>query len=439
MSIVLQAFYWDCPHHESEPGQWWHYLDRRLDAVSRLAPRYIWLPPFSKSCQGQEHDAMGYDAFDYYDLGDYLQKDTRRTLFGNHAELENLIRHIHARGMQVWGELCFSHCRGGEREINPYTGGYTDTLFEVKSGRFLRNYEDFTPCRYDKSPNNSPWKHLGAYDYCYTSPRVYEEFLKYAAWLHEELQVDGFRFDNVKAYPSFIPRAIQRYLGVQAVGEYWDEQPAISRWLAEMDYSALAWDFPLRGRLAEMCNQSDYDLRSLWGQGLVFEHPHHTVTFAENHDTERDGCIRQDKLLAYALILTLEGLPTVFWKDYFTEGLALEGSYHGIERLAGVHHKYAGGRLELLYLSADMLVYQRSGDQQHSGLILVLNLSDRWQGAWVGCRWMDTTLVPAAWWGRDLARPVDKHSYQDGSVELYAPPRGYAVYVPGWADSIQRS
>ncbi len=435
MSIILQGFYWDCPHYEAGPGKWWNYLDSRLDSIARLGVKYIWLPPLSKSCQGQDKDAMGYDAFDYYDLGDYDQSGSRKTLFGNRAELTTLISHLHARGIAVIAELCLSHCRGGESEENPYTGGVTQTLFKVKSGRFQRNYEDFTPCRYDNSPNNSPWKHIGAYDYCYTSPHVYAEFLQYAAWLKEELGVDAFRYDNVKAYPSLIPLAIQRYLGVMSIGEFWDEQSTISRWLQDTQYTSLAYDFPLRGRLADMCNHLDYDLRQLWGQGLVFEHPHHAVTFVENHDTERDFPILQDKILAYAFILCMEGLPTIFWRDYYTDGMDQPGSMHGLERLVFIHHHFTGGRALLLTAEDHLLALLRTGDGEKSGLVLIINSSTQeWNGSQVNTPWKDTTLIPVAWSGRDLSRPRDQYTNPEGSTSLWAAPRGYAVYVPVWAE-----
>ena len=35
--------------------------------------------------------SMGYDPYDYFDLGDFDQKGGVKTLYGNRAELENLI------------------------------------------------------------------------------------------------------------------------------------------------------------------------------------------------------------------------------------------------------------------------------------------------------------------------------------------------------------
>ena len=55
---------------------------------------------------------------------------------------------------------------------------------------------------------------------------------------------------------------------------------------------------------------------------LMWGRPEQAVTFVENHDVVRDSPIINDKLLAYAFILTHEGYPCVFWQDYFNWNLA---------------------------------------------------------------------------------------------------------------------
>jgi alpha-amylase len=45
--------------------------------------------------------------------------------------------------------------------------------------------------------------------------------------------------------------------------------------------------------------------------------PGQAITFVKNHDVGRDTPIINDKLSAYAFILTHEGYPCVFWQDYF--------------------------------------------------------------------------------------------------------------------------
>jgi alpha-amylase len=74
---------------------------------------------------------------------------------------------------------------------------------------------------------------------------------------------------------------------------------------------------------------------------------------------------------------------------------------------------------------------QRPGAGNQSGLIFVLNNRGTWNGAWIETRWNNTRLAPAAWWARDDSSvPQEKWTDGSGWVDLWAPPRGYAVYIP---------
>jgi alpha-amylase len=97
-----------------------------------------------------------------------------------------------------------------------------------------------------------------------------------------------------------------------------------------------------------------------------------------------------------------------------------------------IHEKYAAGSTNVLHLEDDLYIMQRGGYGGQPGLIYVLNnRGDRWNGAWANTQWHNTELVPVAWWSRvDMARPVTQRTEVDGRTQLYAGPRGYAVYVP---------
>jgi len=155
------------------------------------------------------------------------------------------------------------------------------------------------------------------------------------------------------------------------------------------------------------------------------------VTFCDNHDTDRSQPIVSDKLLAYALILTHEGVPCVFWKDYYNYGLALPESPNGIDQLCQVHRDYAGGGTALLYCDQRLYIAQRDGYGKQRGLVIVINTDpSSWRGAWVQTKWPNTKLACIAWWGHDRNRPLNQHSDGGGWSQMYAAPRGYAVYVP---------
>ena len=80
----------------------------------------------------------------------------------------------------------------------------------------------------------------------------------------------------------------------------------------------------------------------------------------------------------------------------------------------------------------DLYIMQRSGYGDQPGLIYVLNnRGDRWNGAWANTQWRNTELVPVAWWSKvDMAQPIAQRTDIDGRTQLFAGPRGYAVYAP---------
>jgi len=223
------------------------------------------------------------------------------------------------------------------------------------------------------------------------------------------------------------------------VGECWESDRVVDEWLtsinnAAMDNPVSAFDFPLHYKLKGLCDQYGFDVRGLSDGTVVGTFPSWAVTFVDNHDTIRDpnNAVVNDKLLAYAFILTSEGYPSVFWQDYFNLKLAGRGTANGIAALIKAHEGYAGGTTTVLYADHDLYVMQRNGFATQPGLILVLNnRGDGWDGSSVTTKWQTKRLTPIAWWGRDdLSKPADQWTDLNGVAELWAAGRGYAVYVP---------
>ena len=438
MGVMLQAFYWDCPGVESREHQWWEEIKNRIPALQQVGFTALWLPPISKAASLK---SMGYDPYDYYDLGELDQKGGERTWFGSKDELLALIQTAHAYGMQVYADLVFNHNNGADdQEQNPIDGKMRWTKFQPASNKFVRNWTCFHPSLYEQWDDalfgDMP-------DLCHRNPRVYVQLIRYAKWLLETIGFDGFRYDMVKGYGAWMVRAIQELRALRdgrafkpyGVGECWDSDRTIEDWLCEAnawsDNPVSAFDFPLRGRLRDLCDNQGFSLRNLrpQPQTLLYDRPAETVTFVENHDLARDSPIINDKMLAYAFILTHEGYPCVFWQDYFNWNLAQEGN--GIAALVRVHEKYAGGATRILYVDDNLYVMQRDGVEPQHGLVLVLNNRNTWNGVWVQTRWNSTRLSAEAWRGsNDTGVPADKWTDENGWTELWAPPRGYSVYIP---------
>jgi alpha-amylase len=134
-------------------------------------------------------------------------------------------------------------------------------------------------------------------------------------------------------------------------------------------------------------------------------------------------------MLAYAYILTHEGYPCVFWKDWFTYGLAEPGGASGIERLVRVHESHAGGGTNVLFVDDLLYVMERTGAGAQPGLLFALNNLGGALKMQVQTSFRNAVLRPLAWRGRDSAlTPQGVTTDGDGWCEVAPPARGYVVY-----------
>ena len=442
MGVMLQTFYWDCPRQEGREFKWWNAIREQVPALAEVGFSALWLPPVHKAAN-LSGPSMGYDPYDYYDLGEFDQKGTVPTWFGAKDELMALIAAAHQNKMNVIADIIINHNSGADaQEVNPIMGQSRWTRFTPKSGKFPRNWECFHPSLYE-SWDEGTFGDMP--DLSHRNPYVYAEILKLTRWLIEEVGFDGFRYDFVKGYGANTITAIQEYRYMRdgkpfqpyGVAEFWDNARAIENWVVLANFSNSnpvdAFDFPLREMLKALCDQYGFSLHNLatW-ETVLQKQPQTTVTFVENHDLRDEGRpITNDKLLAYSYILTHEGYPCVFWHDYFNYNLALHDTANGIDALVQAHEKYAAGRAQILYVDDDLYIMQRSGYGDKPGLIYVLNnRGDNWRGNWVTTQWANASFQPVAWWGKnELSRPDDQSTGPDGRGQFYAPARGFAVYA----------
>jgi alpha-amylase len=92
MGIMMQAFYWDCPAIEGKPFQWWKHVESEVPKLAAAGFTALWLPPANKAAN---NISMGYDPYDFWDLGEFDQKGSVATWFGTRKELEDLIAAAH--------------------------------------------------------------------------------------------------------------------------------------------------------------------------------------------------------------------------------------------------------------------------------------------------------------------------------------------------------
>ncbi len=283
-------------------------------------------------------------------------------------------------------------------------------------------------------------------DLSHRNPYVFGELLKLARWLIEEIGFDGFRYDFVKGYGALTVTAMQEYRYLRdgrpfqpyGVAEHWSAAwPSRRGWSGRISRTRIR-STPSISPCASSSRRSAtgtatacaISRRPTRCWGITRET---AVTFVENHDLrDSDRPIVNDKLLAYSYILTHEGYPCVFWKDWFRDGLGREGTPNGIAALVQAHERYAGGGTRILWLDDDFYVMERTGYGGQPGLVYALNnRGDHWNGARVTTAWRRTNFRPVAWWSPiDQGRPADQVTGAEGRAQFWAPPRGFVVYAP---------
>lgn len=442
MGVILQAFYWDCPRLETKEFEWWPYVLEKIKSLRDAGFTALWLPP---ACKAANLDgmSMGYDPYDYYDLGDIDQKGSTPTWFGSRSQLEQLIHEAHQQEILVYADMVLNHTNGADmQEANELDGQMRWTKYNPGSKKFTRDWTCYHPSYFERKDDED---FEGMPDLCHRNPYVYSELMEYARWLIEEIGFDGLRYDFVKGYGSWIIKAILGRLYKKngstdfspfGVGEYWGSDTSITQWLREVNSFSnnpiAAFDFPLRARLKGLCDTEGFNLMALLEKGNLLTDglPGYAVTFVENHDLVRTDPIVNDKMLAYAYILTHEGYPCVFWQDYYNWGLAQVENMSGIYALVKVHEKFARGDTQVLYCDENLYIMQRMGNDEQGGIVFVLNNSGSWNGRSVITKWANKKFVPLAWRGKDNTDiPEEKWTSNLGESEFWAPPRGYVVYA----------
>lgn len=466
--VYMQGFYWNSP-----PGGIWY------DSLASLAPRLasagfgaVWFPSPVKGAGGGF--SMGYDPYDHYDFGEYLQKGSKETRFGSRAELVNAIGTLHAAGIEVYADAVMRHMMGGEQRtayqcipMNNGTKIVSDSAYLIfnypnGSGRFRKSAAEFYPnsqnCFVDPLfVQTDPLFRFGEW-LDHNKQSVRDSLIAWGSYLRNDLKFDGFRIDAVKSVdPAFLAAFLKGSNGNgYAVAELWSSASDIGSWLntaKNVNGAKVAmFDFPLRYTLKEMCNNTGggFDMRTLDNAGLAgagisgFD----ISTFVENHDFDRIGSdgttdnghdpVLTDKQLAYAYIIFSEGRPCVFFKDYFSYGyggaidtliwIRQNFLYGGTTKRSGLNPYYIGGTGTQDALAQDIFVARRDGGGGKPAAYIVINdNATEWRGVWVNTDYPNKSFKDFT--RHDINNNI-KPAQADGRIDLWAPPRSYVIYVP---------
>lgn len=366
---LLQTFHWYYP----EGGLLWPELRANAASFNDIGINMVWLPPAYKGASGGL--SVGYDSYDLFDLGEFDQKESIATKYGDKQQLLVAIDALKKNGIAVLMDVVANHKMGADEKerirvnrVNEQDRtqiddevieceAWTRYTFPARAGkysRFIWDYTCFSGIDHIENPqedgvfkiindysgegwNDQVDDEFGNFDYLmganidFRNHAVTEELKYWARWMMAQTQCDGFRLDAVKHIPAwFYKEWIEHVQDVAPqplfiVAEYWaHELDKLQNYIAQVDGKTMLFDALLQINFHQASRLGrDYDLSQIYTGTLVEADPFHAVTLVANHDTQPLQSLEAPvepwfKPLAYALILLREnGIPCVFYPDLY--------------------------------------------------------------------------------------------------------------------------
>jgi alpha-amylase len=364
---------------------WYDRLAMQVHDFAAAGFTHLMLPPVSMTIGGESPPSDGYGVWWEYDLG----TEANPTRFGTEQRLRRLCAMCHANGITPLVDWVPHQRFGGKKGIYRYpsSGGHDKGRFPKDPGSFRGAA---SAGRVPDDPVADPaWDIAFGDELCPINgiPHGYvlNELKRAGEWTFRTLDLGGVRDDDTKGQAF---RAVTEWAShgpmknAAIIGEYAEgNKDTLAWWLNNVPGNCLTYDFEIKYRLRDMCNNgSHWDMRQLMNAGLSALGPQYAtraVTFVENPDSDTDGfgAVVFNKLLAYAYILTAEGWPSVYYRDYSSDRYCYGLGPH-INNLVWIHENLAAGPTNFRHASEQFVVYERIGAP---GLLVGLH-NDVWGG-----------------------------------------------------------
>lgn len=442
MGVILQAAFRRRPNvtvpapSDTPAGDtpWWYDRIAAQARDFRLAGfTALLLPPVLKTNAGAASDADGYGVFDDYDLGSKPQFYSVATRFGTREQLQRCVGVLHSVGIDVYADTVPHQRSGGTDGTYHYLGADGKS----PNGRFPKTPGCFVgdPPRVPRDPIAGP----ASTDFGFgdelapvnsvPANYVMQGLIDAGDWMTRALGVKGYRIDDVKGMAvSFVQQWAnsKSMAGKFAVAEYFDANTDTLNWWvwdSGLGGRCSVFDFTLHFMLEAMCNNgSNWNMSQLDHAGYAGRSPLQAVTFVENPDTDTDGysSVVWNKMLGYAYILTSEGYPCVYYRDYSTDADCY-GLKPLIDNLIWIHENLAFGQTVQRFKDFQCYAFERLG---YPNLLVGLN-NDMYHG------WRTITVQTAFGPNVQLhdyaGRAGDVWTDDNGRVTLGVPPNDYGT------------
>ncbi len=330
--VMLQGFAWD-----SYADTQWKNLESQADELSDYFS-LVWVPQSGKCLE--TYNVMGYTPYYYFN---------HNSSFGSETELRSMISTFKQKGLGVIADVVINHHNttgwfGFPAETYKgvtYQLQSTDITADDDGGATATEAKKQGVSLSSNKDEGEDWSSMRDLDH--KSANVQKVVKAYEDFLVNDLGYTGFRYDMVKGFDGSHVADYNKAAGVKySVGEYWDSNAKIEKWIDATDKQSAAFDFQFRYNVRDAINNADWSqLNST--NNLVHDNAYkqYAVTFVENHDTQYRNAsepldpIRKDTLAANAYLLAMPGTPCVFlphWQAYKREIKAMIQLRH----LAGV-------------------------------------------------------------------------------------------------------
>lgn len=325
--VMLQGFSWDSYDYSQ-----WTVLEKQADDMKGFID-LVWLPQSGKCIETTQ--VMGYKPYYYFN---------QNSSFGTEAELRSLIAKFKANGIGAIADVVVNHRNTNGWYTFP-AETYKGVTYQMLPTDICKNDDGGSTATQAKkdgvslSNNNDEGADFGGCrDIDHKSENVQKIIKAYLKFLKEDIGYTGFRYDMVKGFSGTHVADYNDATGVEfSVGEYWDGNESIIKWINKTNKKSAAFDFQFRYNVRDAIGIKDNKIVSSpdWSKlksdyNLMHDptYRQYAITFVENHDMqyrskdEPQDPLKRDTLAANAYMLAMPGTPCVFqphWRAYKQE------------------------------------------------------------------------------------------------------------------------
>lgn len=117
--IMMQAWHWGYP--STINGQRFiKHLETQVPYLASKGINHMWLPPIAR---GGSNNSMGYDIYDWYDLGQFSN-----TRWGNRTQFNSFMNVANQNNVKPIVDVIYNHRNGGDWEDNPPVEGWVENM-----------------------------------------------------------------------------------------------------------------------------------------------------------------------------------------------------------------------------------------------------------------------------------------------------------------------